>query len=51
MLLEVEAEVVDAELVAVEVVVHLFRATMKIRLPATILDSMKGPNSHLRNSC
>ena len=50
-LLEVEAEVVEVELVVVEGVVHLSHATMKIHLLATILDSMKGPNSHLRNSC
>ena len=50
-LLEVEAEVVEAELLVVEDVVHLNRATMKTHLPATILDSMKGPNNHLNNSC
>ena len=54
-LLEVEAEVVDAEheveMLVVEDVDLLNRATMKTHLPATILDSMKGPNSHLRNSC
>ena len=54
-LLEVEAAVVEAELPVVEDVVveddvRLNHATMKTLLLATILDSMKGPNNHLRNS-
>ena len=50
-LLEVEAEAVEVELLVADDVVHLNRATMKTHLPATILDSMKGPNNHLHNSC
>ena len=50
-LLEVEAEVVEAEMIAVEDVVLLNRATVKSRHPATIPDSMKGPNILLHSSC
>ena len=50
-LLEVEAEVVEVELLVADDVVHLNRATMKTHLPATILASMKGPNTRLHNSC
>ena len=51
MLLEVEAEAVEVELLVVEDVVLLNRATMKTHLPATILDSMKGPNILLHSPC